>query len=62
MAFEIIMADSLLESRGRFILLLLARILFGLFSKFVFAIFNNKGVSDLGLSQKSRHSFWEVNT
>lgn len=44
MAFETIMAGSLLKNRGRFLLLLQARILFGLFSKFVFAVFNNKHV------------------
>lgn len=43
MAFEAIMAGSLLENRGRLLLLLRARI--GLLCKFGFAIFSNKGVS-----------------
>lgn len=42
------MAGTLLENRGRFLLLLQARILFGLFSEFVFAIFNNKCVGVAG--------------
>lgn len=53
MAFETIMAGSLLEKRGRFLLLLQARILFGLFCKFGFAIFNKKGVSVVGFGSVS---------
>lgn len=45
MAFETIMAGSLLVNRGRFLLLLQARVLFGLFCKFGYAIFNNEGIS-----------------
>lgn len=48
MAFETIMAGTLLEKRSRFLLLLQARMQFGLFSEFVFAIFNNKGVGVAG--------------
>lgn len=53
MAFETIMAGSLLENGGRFLLLLQARILFGLFCKFGFAIFNKKGVSVAGFGSVS---------
>lgn len=53
MAFETIKAGSLPENRGRFLLLLQARILFGLFCMFGFAFFNNQGVPVMGFGSVS---------